>query len=276
MPRRVVLVIADGLRADVVEPGTMPSLYSLGWENTRAREAVTVCPSNTVAALASLATGVHPDTHGFKQPKKPNLKRLSGQKPFPRELAAARIPTMITSGEMPPGKRAISMALSSAAGIGSLKLTGQKARGTAAATLKMFEDFTRGFAMIHLKDCDCAGHANGWMSDAYLEAAAEVDAAIGMIAADTEHDLLIVTADHGGGGVVPNDHGEYHPDNERIPLVMAGWGVAHNRIIPDRVSIVDIPATMLWSFGLPIPKSYEGRVLMEAFARRKEAVGLAQ
>ncbi len=276
MPRRVVLVLADGLRADAVEPGTMPSLYSLGWENTRAREALTVRPSTTVAALTSLATGVCPETHGFLDPGLPFLKRLGGLKPFPRELHGARVPTLITSGEMPPAKRAISTALASAAGVGTLRLTGETARGTAADTLKLLEDFTRGLVMIHLKDCDCAGHEHGWMSDSYLEAAAEVDAAIGMIAAVTEHDLLIVTADHGGGGVIPTEHDDLHPDNERIPLVMAGWGVSQNRIIGGTVSILDLPPTILWAFGMQIPNCYEGRVLMEAFAQRKEAVHIRQ
>ncbi len=53
--RRVVLVLADGLRPDAITPGIMPSLDALGSAFTIALHARTVRPSTTVAALASLA-----------------------------------------------------------------------------------------------------------------------------------------------------------------------------------------------------------------------------
>jgi len=59
--RRVVLVLADGLRPDAITPTDMPSLDALSRRFTTALRASTVRPSRTVAALASLATGVAPD-----------------------------------------------------------------------------------------------------------------------------------------------------------------------------------------------------------------------
>jgi hypothetical protein len=270
------LVLADGLRADVVEPGTMPSLFSLGWEYTRARAADTVSPSTTVAALSSLATGVSPLTHGFLEPGLPLLNNLVGLKPLPRQLAAARLPTVLVSSQMSPTKSAVMRAMVAAAGIDSVRISGKRARDTTAAADAVFSRFERSLAILYLKDCDNAGHAHGWMSDEYLEAAAEVDAAIGRIAASSEHDLLIVTADHGGGGVDPKDHDEPHPVNSRVPLILAGPGIARKRIIGRHVSILDIPPTILWAFGLPAPDCYEGRVLIEAFAGREKVLPVFQ
>jgi hypothetical protein len=33
------------------------------------------------------------------------------------------------------------------------------------------------------------------------------------------------------------------------------------------ISLLDVPATVLWWFGVPVPDGYEGRPLAEAFAR---------
>jgi predicted AlkP superfamily pyrophosphatase or phosphodiesterase len=61
--RRLILVLTDGLRPEAITPTTMPSLHRLSQAFTVALEARTVRPNATVAALASLATGVAPDGH---------------------------------------------------------------------------------------------------------------------------------------------------------------------------------------------------------------------
>jgi arylsulfatase A-like enzyme len=104
------------------------------------------------------------------------------------------------------------------------------------------------------------------MSPQYLEAAAEVDAAIGLLSANVDETLLVVVADHGGGGVLATEHHHPHPVNERIPLVLAGPGVAREHRLEGPVSLLDVSATVLWWFGLPLPDVYEGRPLLEAFA----------
>jgi arylsulfatase A-like enzyme len=92
-----------------------------------------------------------------------------------------------------------------------------------------------------------------------------VDAAIGSLSAWTEEVTFIVTADHGGGGVRPHEHDAAHPLNDSIPLVLAGPGVARRRQLTRPVSLLDLPATMLWWFGVDVPRCYEGRPLIEAF-----------
>jgi arylsulfatase A-like enzyme len=128
---------------------------------------------------------------------------------------------------------------------------------------------------LYLPDCDRAGHAHGWMSDPYLEAAAEVDAAIGTLGEWTDRAVFIVTADHGGGGVRDDEHDEPHPVNDRIPLVVAGPGVTRRHQLTRAISLLDIPATVLWWFGLPVPEAYEGRPLAEAFVRAPRTAPVA-
>lgn len=88
---------------------------------------------------------------------------------------------------------------------------------------------------------------------------------LGALGAWTDDSVFIVTADHGGGGVRSNQHEEPHAVNDHIPLVLAGPGVTRRHQLTRTISILDVPATVLWWFGVPIPEGYEGRPLVEAF-----------
>lgn len=105
-----------------------------------------------------------------------------------------------------------------------------------------------------------------------VAAAVEVDAAIGVLSDLTEHALVIVMADHGGGGVSTHDHVEPHPINDHIPLILAGPDVTRRHQLTRQVSLLDVPPTLLWWFGLDVPTAYEGRVLTQAFTRTSDPV----
>jgi hypothetical protein len=273
--RRVVFVLADGLRPDAITPSRMPSLDALGSAYTLALSATTVRPSTTVAALTSLATGLSPGTHGFTEPGFAFLRRLAQLRPVARELGRAGRLTEIVAGDLNPVERSISSALVGAAGIARLTGKGRSAADVATAAVEIARANTRGVVFVYLNDCDRAGHRHGWMSDPYLAAAAEVDVAIGRLAEFAADSLLIVTADHGGGGVTRDDHGEPHPTNDHIPLVLAGPAVTKHHQLTRAVSILDLPPTLLWWYGLAVPPTYEGRVLSEAFVRAADSAEVA-
>jgi arylsulfatase A-like enzyme len=109
------------------------------------------------------------------------------------------------------------------------------------------------------------------MSQAYGAGAMRMDGCLGMLAALAEdaHTLLIGLADHGGGGIVSNDHESDHPLDRTIPLFLHGMRVARGELIDAR--LIDVPATVAAALGVEIPRSYEGRVLSEAFAPAPEA-----
>ena len=265
--RRLVIVLADGLRPDAISPSVMPSLDALGRVYTLARRARTVRPSATVAALASLATGVGPETHRLVEPGLEFLPRLRTIQPVSRVLARAGIPTDIVTADVGPAALPVAWALASTAGARRLIAKGSRAWDTAAAAERLLAQRQDGLLFVYLPDCDRAGHAHGWMSEQYLEAAAQVDAGLGLLSGWTEESVFIITADHGGGGVTANEHDEPHPINDHIPLVVAGPGVTRRHQLTRTISLLDVPATVLWWFGVPVPGDYEGRPLAEAFAR---------
>lgn len=264
--RRVILVLADGLRPDAITATDMPSLDALAQRYTTALRASTVRPSRTVAALASLATGVAPETHGLIEPGLGFLKRLPSLRPLARELSRGGVPSQVVASELLASERAVLWALTKAAGLGRFRSAGLRARDVAraAATVALGQE---GLVFVYLNDCDQAGHAHGWMSPQYRAAAVEIDAAVGVLADLTEHSLLIVMADHGGGGVSTHDHAEPHPTNDHIPLILAGPDVTRRHQLTRHISLLDIPPTLLWWFGLEVPVAYEGRVLAQAFTR---------
>jgi predicted AlkP superfamily pyrophosphatase or phosphodiesterase len=265
--RRLVLILADGLRPDAVSPGVMPSLDALGSTFTIALNARTVRPSATVAALASLATGVAPQTHRLTEPGLGFLSGLGALRPVAWELARGGIPSDVITAELSPTALPVAWSLAATAGVRRLTARGGRARETAVAAQRALGEQEGRLVFVYLPDCDRVGHAHGWMSDRYLEAAAEVDAAIGLLTACVDDTVLIVTADHGGGGVSATEHHEPHPVNDRIPLMLAGPGVTRRHQLTRPISILDVPATILWWFGLDVPQRYEGRPLLEAFAR---------
>ena len=87
--------------------------------------------------------------------------------------------------------------------------------------------------------------------------------------AEVEDTLLLITSDHGGAGISPRDHDRPHPENDAIPLILAGPGVRGRRVCRGPVGLLDIPLTILGTFGARVPGGYEGRVLTEAFAETR-------
>ncbi len=273
--RRVVLVLTDGLRPEAVTSSGMPSLRALASAYAYTPRATTVRPSTTVAALTSLATGVAPRSHGLIEPGLGFPPRLATLRPVARELARAGYASEIVANALGPVERGVLRALSAAAGVARVTSDGARAWEVAATALHAAQRRTGGILFVYLNDCDRAGHAHGWMSDQYLEAAAEVDRAIGLLTHLVEHDLVVVLADHGGGGVTPTDHDAPHPTNDRIPLVLAGPDVARAPLLTQPVSLLDVPPTLCHWLGVDVPAEYEGRVLHEAFSPVSEPTGVA-
>jgi hypothetical protein len=263
--RRVAVLLLDGLRPDAMAQAPMPSLEALGRDWVRAANARTIRPSVTVAALASLATGVSPAAHGLIEPGLGFLGRLSGLRPVARELSRHGLPTAIVTGRLGRVASTVARSLTAAAGISRFTGEGRTPRDTAIHAREAFEAMDRGLLLVYLDQCDRAGHRWGWMSAPYLRAAAELDAAVALFASGLGDGTMMVLADHGGGGVNPREHSEPHPANDWIPLVIAGRGVRRQRVLGELVSLLDIPPTILWHLGVPVPECYEGRVLRDAF-----------
>ena len=82
------------------------------------------------------------------------------------------------------------------------------------------------YSFIHIAEPDLTGHASGWGSANWSNAVRNVDAQIGRILGVIDSNpvlsnqtALIITADHGGGGVTATSHtAAYHINNYTVPF----------------------------------------------------------
>lgn len=64
-PRRVLLIVADGLRPDLFDPAVLPTVARLAERGVRFQEHHAAYPSHTRVNVSTLATGVTPGQHGI-------------------------------------------------------------------------------------------------------------------------------------------------------------------------------------------------------------------
>ena len=262
----VYLVVVDGLDARMATPAHMPRLFAvLAGEPTHGSffpAARAVMPTRTNPNHVSLLTGVYPEVHGITGnawwsrvagappekldaagrievetlftvaqrvvPARPTLGAF-GKPKLARLFAAApgqHAPDRLWSPEaLPPARREPTTGYAPDA-------------ETMAAVLAAVADAEPDLAVVNLSDVDRVGHARGPDGPEYAAAVSAADAAIGLLADDLRargrwgRAVLIVTADHGMGGVGPAP-GRPRPvisleePGERDVTLVADGGVEH-------------------------------------------------
>lgn len=170
-------------------------------------------------------------------------------------------------GEIPPTIRGTAGLVGRELGFPALSFTGKTSAEVLRSSLHTLCSQRRGLIALYFSDADTAGHEHGWMSYEYGVAARRIDQSIGILnalsAPGNGDSMLVVVADHGGGGENKKSHVSDHPLDVTVPLILAGRHIA--RCTLGDVSILDVPPTILRALGLTVPRSYEGRVLTEAF-----------
>lgn len=268
--RRVIVLVLDGLRADLVGDPRFPNLLALQRASAHTTEAITVLPSVTAAAMTSLLSGVAPADHGINSDRfrVPDVGRQL--QTIPNLVTAAGLPSVGVLQQVPWLIRPLARRIVAALGLETTHFARPSAHAILQAALPAIRTQHDGFIIVHWPDCDAIGHRTGWMSPSYLAAVARMDHALGLLRweleASLDDTLLIALADHGGGGRVATHHDSAHPLDCTIPIFLEGAGVIPQRL-PDGLSILDVPATVLWALGIARPARYAGRPITEAFPR---------
>jgi predicted AlkP superfamily pyrophosphatase or phosphodiesterase len=254
---KVAVLSVDGLRGDVMATAELPNLKGLALRGAYTWTARTVMPSATLPAHASMLSGQDPTVH-----------RLTWDDYAP-EKGAITVPTVLSVARaaglrtvMVVGKRKLQH-LAAPGSVDSLILA---ERGDADVANEAVTQATAGFDLlfVHFPDVDLAGHAEGWMSAAYLAKVRELDAAAGrVLAALPSQTTVILTADHGGKG---RTHGHDIPEDMTIPWIVAGPKVTRQGELKSPVKQTDTAATVLYVLGLTLPAGCPGEVVREAFA----------
>lgn len=291
LSERVVLVVVDGLRYDA-------SLHMPFLNELRGRGAEFIAevspPSISFPGWTALATGAGPEASGvttnwhegpvlvdslFASVRRAGKSTGVVGDPGWSDLFPGLIGLGVYTyqpGESPSAARSIPAAGNQLDVAANLASDAAVVRA-AVSVLKGEAGARPSFLVVHVLGVDEIGHAYGGRSEAYDEAAANVDTLLRELAAsiDLTRETLVVTSDHGHtdrGG-----HGGAEPEVLRTPLVLVGSGVNRPRTAgraPPVVRQADVAPTLAMLVGAGIPAESEGRPLFAALSL--DATGRAQ
>jgi predicted AlkP superfamily pyrophosphatase or phosphodiesterase len=255
---KVAILSVDGLRADVLAKAEMPNVRELALRGAYTWSARTVTPSETLPSHASMLSGEDPKVHKFTWDWD-DFKPEKGYITVPTALSVARAAGLRTV--MVVGKKKLQH-LAPPGTVDSFVLAERGDRDVAnEAIIQAGVGFDLLFA--HFPDVDYAGHAEGWMSPAYMAKVAEADEAIGrLLAVLPAQTTVILTADHGGRD---RSHAQDIPENMTVPWIVAGPRVVRRGEMTSRVKETDTAATALWVLGLSLPGACAGEIVREPF-----------
>ena len=225
-------------------------------------ETPSVVPSITLPSHASIISGVTIEKH-----------RMYWNS-FKPELGFIQVSTVFSEAK--------AQGMSTAMFVGKAKLYHLAATGT----VDTFQDLGRddlsianaaaqhlivnkpNVLFVHLPETDNVGHTYGWMSQQQFTSIAKADQAVGVLkdaleqAEILDNALIIVTADHGGSGT---SHGSSDPLDTTIPWLAYGPVIKSGFNIQNSINVMDTAATALKALGMPIPSTWDGVPILDAF-----------
>ena len=257
-PRRVLLIVIDGLRADVA--GTLPFLSRLGDAGARAATWDDP-PTYSAAQYVALLAGVPPRDSGVRTNE---TLRAAGVDDVARQARAAGLHTAVVSTCVDWWGRLFPESFESADVVAPAGVVAEVARRRPLG----------GLFVVHLCDVDNAGHAHGARSPAYTAAAVAADRLSAALAdawgwPDAD---VVVTADHGHrdrGG-----HGGEEPEVRASFVVAAGPHIQRGARV-DGARSVDLAPTLAALLDVAAPLAASGRALvdlLEVPPARREAL----
>jgi predicted AlkP superfamily pyrophosphatase or phosphodiesterase len=255
---KVAILSVDGLRGDALGQVPVPNILGLTRRGAYTWKAQTVYPSMTLPAHTSMLTGFLPTAHGILWD---DYNSQKGTCTVPTVFAIAHaegLRTVLVVGKEKFRHLEVS---------GTVDTFVLARRGDADVANEAIVQTQAGFDLmfVHFPDVDIAGHAQGWMTKAYLEQLAEADVAIGrLLTALPPETTIIFTSDHGGRATV---HGSAIPEDMTIPWIVVGPRIpGRGRELTKPVRTVDTAATALFVLGLRPAAAAAGTVVTEAFA----------
>jgi predicted AlkP superfamily pyrophosphatase or phosphodiesterase len=250
-PHRVWLVSVDGLAPRVLASAHAPNLARLLREGLHARRATTVLPSITLAAHATMLSGLPPAAHGVYWNRYEPWRHVGVPTLFDACADGGLVCGLFA------GKPKFAHFAEGEPGVARWRL-GADAGAVLDAALAFARERDPDFALVHLAEVDRAGHAYGWDSEEQRRALEAIDARLGpfvdaLRAASARPLALLLTADHGGHGT---NHGSAAASDVEIPWVLWGDGIPAAELA--EASALDTAPTILALLGLPAPAAWTG------------------
>jgi len=256
----VLLISVDGMRPDGLLLADTPCVDRLIATGSSTMTARTVMPSVTLPCHTSMHRGVDVPRHGITTNTFQPLAR-----PVPGLFDAAKEHGLRTAmfynwGElrdlMGPASADVSFLFNDP----STPESDHRVADAAAAHISASEF---DLIFLYLGYTDISGHDQGWMSAPYIDAISNADRCISKVLdAFGQPPNVLLLSDHGGH---ERSHGTDSAEDMTIPWVMNGPGIRRGFEITETVRIFDACPTLAELVGVPAARSWDGRVVREAF-----------
>jgi predicted AlkP superfamily pyrophosphatase or phosphodiesterase len=276
--QHVIVISFDGGKPAVINESEMPVFKRLAAEGSHTWVANTIFPPKTLPSHTSMTTGVGPDKHQIlwndwmpirglvKVPTMFSLAKDAGRSTamFVGKVKFRHLWLKDSVDEFNFGGAQDGSPVP--ANQDKAVVPAQTVAKEAAAYIVAKKP---DLCFIHFPDGDSAGHKSGWGSPEQKEAFKVCDQALSQIvkavkeAGIADSTVMILSADHGGH---EKNHSENIPDDMNIPWIAWGAGVSAAHEIQGPVTTFDTAATALWLLGVPVPASFDGKPVKEAFA----------
>ena len=265
LSRRVVLIVLDGIRADVVP--RMDFLKSLAAHGSSGITKA-VQPSLSLPARASMVTGARPAIHGVTTNGRifktvgDSVFSLAKRAGLPAAAAGWRFWSDSLGDTLGENVYIYRDKPSDDAPLNDFFVWQQYKCRRAVEFLSQWD---RGVLVVAVVTPDIIGHQYGGESPQYLEAAEDADRCIQRVVKSLNDGdtTFIVASDHGhidqlGSG----GHGGTETEVTDVPTVL--YGRAVKRGSGWRGEQIDIAPTICALLGLPLPASNQGEILWDA------------
>lgn len=258
----VIVISIDGGKPASIAKSKMPILESIVRDGASTFQAQTILPSITLPSHTSMLTGVSPAVH-----------KITWNNWVPSK-GTVRVPTVFAVAKQAGNSTALFATkdkfkhLNAPSTLDTFSIAAGDAASVARLAANYLSTNKPNLLFVHFPDADYAGHSSGWESPEQLKSLEKVDAAIGVIKNAILNSLngktftLIITGDHGGKGIT---HGSSAPYDMTIPWIVWGNVVKPGYQISKSVVTMDSAATALWLLEVPVPSTWEGSPVTEAF-----------
>ncbi len=261
--KRVIVIGWDGAGSFVQHTST-PYLDQWMKRGASTLRAQTVSPTISAQCWGSLLHGVSPDKHMLNNDIAAD-QRYPDDSPYPsffklaheaypgRKLAAFTCWQPIMDGIIEEG-----------IGVHKVSLPDVELGEAVAEYIRNNQDLYLLFVQFDYPDY--AGHKFGFGTPDYLEAITETDRFSGKIfdameeAGWLDDSLVIITTDHGGGGLNPKGHGSDEPLDKTVFWTCAGPGIEAGSEAPEELGLLDTAAVACRAMGITPPVEWEARV----------------
>ncbi len=288
--RRVLLFVLEGVENLLITPASMPVLTKLAETGTQAKHAMTVAPSDTVPAMATLLTGLSVQQHRatwttydfarsfLRSPTIFDFIDLAGGKDSAVFLMDERLYQLVRP-EIYIDSQVCGYSKSDCHPprvVAYIRDYLRKVTNSGGHGFRLFA--IPDLLLVHLPEAARVGRKSGWESRAYQDALRTVDSAIGEVMdIYREYDALneamvIITGLNGSGTSSLGQHGRPEisqgSKGEKVPWIAWGTNVKPGYVVTRPILIQDTSATVLQALGLTTHTEWNSHAIDEIFQPR--------